>query len=112
MPTEPPAPGTLVTWALLAIPDCVRACCIERAVWSQPPPGAAGARILSSIWAAAEVTKPATAATAIAPRQRLLRVWIICWFPLMAEPFNSGRVLSGTVKGKMRGGKRLVLYRG
>ena len=48
MPTEPPAPGTLVTCTLLAMPDCVRACCIERAVWSQPPPGAAGARILSS----------------------------------------------------------------
>ena len=54
-PTVPPAPGMLITCALLASFSAVSACCIERAVWSQPPPGAAGAMILSSIWANAGV---------------------------------------------------------
>ena len=50
------------------------ACCIERAVWSQPPPGAAGAMIFSSIWAKAwlenELANRA-ALTINAPRQTL-----------------------------------------
>jgi hypothetical protein len=70
MPTVPPAPGTFVTCTLFAIPDWVRTCCMERAVWSQPPPGAAGAMILSSVWAKAEVANNAAAAT-INVRDRL-----------------------------------------
>ena len=50
-PTVPPAPGTLITCTLFTSFSAVSACCIERAVWSQPPPGAAGAMIFSSIWA-------------------------------------------------------------
>src|SRR5262245_52312997 len=48
MPTLPPAPATFVTCTLRAILAVVSACCIERAVWSHPPPGAAGAMIFSS----------------------------------------------------------------
>ena len=62
-PTVPPAPGMLVTCALFAAPEATIACCIDRAVWSQPPPGAAGATIFSSICAAAGVAAVAAAAT-------------------------------------------------
>ena len=47
-PTVPPAPATLMTCTLLTSFSAISACCIERAVWSQPPPGAAGAMIFSS----------------------------------------------------------------
>jgi hypothetical protein len=43
---------------------------MERAVWSQPPPGAAGAMSLSSIWAAAPVATPTTMAPAKSARPR------------------------------------------
>src|SRR3546814_3062960 len=39
--------GMFVTWTLRTMPARVRADCIWRAVESQPPPGAAGAMILS-----------------------------------------------------------------
>ena len=71
-PTVPPAPGTFVTCTFLALPEVVRACCMERAVWSQPPPGAAGAMILSSIWAVAPVARPAVIAPARSARARAL----------------------------------------
>ena len=71
-PTVPPAPGTFVTCTFLALPEAVRACCMERAVWSQPPPGAAGAMILSSIWAVAPVARPAVIAPARSARARAL----------------------------------------
>ena len=61
-PTVPPAPAMLMTCALFTSFSAVSACCIERAVWSQPPPGAAGAMIFSSICANAEV------ANKVAPR--------------------------------------------
>ena len=70
-PTVPPAPGMLVTCALFAAPDATIACCIDRAVWSQPPPGAAGAMIFSSICAAAGVA--ASAAAAISRPRKLGR---------------------------------------
>src|SRR5690349_19517782 len=70
MPTLPPAPGTLVTCTLRATPEATSACCIERAVWSQPPPGAAGAISLSSsCWAGAGVAAARVSATA-APARR------------------------------------------
>src|SRR5829696_2841349 len=51
-PIVPPAPGTLVTCTEEAIFSSWRAFCMVRAVWSQPPPGAAGAMILySAVWA-------------------------------------------------------------
>src|SRR5262245_39883197 len=66
-PTVPPAPGMLITCALLTSFSAVIACCRERAVWSQPPPGAAGAMSLSSIWAAADVARAVANVAAIAP---------------------------------------------
>jgi hypothetical protein len=53
----------LITWALLTSFSATSACWIERAVWSQPPPGAAGAMTFNSIWANAEVAKSAAPAT-------------------------------------------------
>src|SRR3546814_20487591 len=42
-PMVPPAPGTFVTSTFLTVFSFCRACCIARAVPSQPPPGEAGA---------------------------------------------------------------------
>jgi hypothetical protein len=46
-PMVPAAPGTLSTMGVLTMPVRCSTCCIARAVWSQPPPGAAGATIRS-----------------------------------------------------------------
>ena len=72
-PTVPPAPGILVTWTLFAAPEATSADCIERAVWSHPPPGAAGAISFSSPSCAnAEVAitanKPAAMETSLVKR--------------------------------------------
>ena len=45
-PMVPPAPGTFVTCTLPEMPSSCSTVCMVRAVWSQPPPGAAGAMIL------------------------------------------------------------------
>src|SRR3546814_13672922 len=42
-PTVPPAPPTFSTWTEPATPDACIDSWIERAVWSQPTPGFAGA---------------------------------------------------------------------
>ena len=39
----PPAPGTFWTWTPEASPSSCSTVCMTRAVWSQPPPGLAGA---------------------------------------------------------------------
>src|SRR5262245_13865082 len=64
-PTLPPAPGTLVTCTLLTSLAAISACCMARAVWSQPPPGAAGAMIFNSIWARTGVVSAASASAAM-----------------------------------------------
>src|SRR5215207_8809508 len=48
MPMVPPAPATFVTWIELASPAACSAWPTERAVWSHPPPGAAGAMIFKA----------------------------------------------------------------
>ena len=53
-PIVPPAPEMFWTWTPKARPAVCRASCMARAVWSQPPPGLAGAMISSpSTWACA-----------------------------------------------------------
>jgi hypothetical protein len=67
-PTAPPAPGTLVICTPLTAPVARSTASIERPVWSQPPPGAAGMNILSRstvcAWAACG---PSPAASAPVP---------------------------------------------
>ena len=46
-PIVPAAPGTLSTCTLVRGSIVASACCSARAVWSHPPPGAAGATIIS-----------------------------------------------------------------
>ncbi len=46
MPIVPPAPPLLSTVIFLTMPSLCSAACSARPVWSQPPPGAAGTRIL------------------------------------------------------------------
>src|SRR6476661_7696266 len=73
-PTVPPAPVTLITCTLLAAPAATIACCSDREVWSQPPPGAAGAMILMSAnCATADVAMTANKPAAIVPEISLLK---------------------------------------
>ncbi len=63
----PPAPGTFSTCTFGTIFSACSVCCMARAVWSQPPPGAAGAMILSSFtWASAAPGASAPAASVMA----------------------------------------------
>jgi hypothetical protein len=65
IPIVPPAPPLLSTVIFLTVPSLWIAACSARPVWSQPPPGAAGTRILrlSMASASAQASKlsPATA---------------------------------------------------
>jgi hypothetical protein len=73
-PTVPPAPGMFVTWTFLAAPEATSADCIERAVWSHPPPGAAGAISFSSPNCAnAELAIMANNPAAMVPETSLLK---------------------------------------
>src|SRR3954462_14708423 len=103
MPMLPPAPGTFVTCTLFEMPACVSTCCMERAVWSQPPPGAAGAMILSSHCPTAPAEKPTTAAAASAPRQRPLPCILIISSVRAALLVGA---IAGTLAVPYRGGKR------
>ncbi len=47
IPTVPPAPATFSTVTDFTMPAACRTSCMTRAVPSQPPPGAAGAMIVS-----------------------------------------------------------------
>ena len=74
----PPAPATLITCALFTSFSATSACWIERAVWSQPPPGAAGAMIFTSICARAGGAKNMATANSGPLRIARLRDCIVC----------------------------------
>ena len=75
-PIVPAAPVTFSTATVRTSPSACSACCSARAVWSQPPPGAAGAVIRSSgqgCWpkaGAATTSDVETMADATAARSR------------------------------------------
>jgi hypothetical protein len=57
-PTAPPAPPTFVTWAVPISFSARITCSMVRAVWSQPPPGAAGTNSWSWSIACASARPP------------------------------------------------------
>jgi hypothetical protein len=73
-PTVPPAPGSLATCTLLAAPAATMALCMARAVWSQPPPGAAGATSLRSICATAGLASESPTARTARESNRMLGI--------------------------------------
>src|SRR5712691_7796793 len=93
-PTVPPAPPTLVICTPLTAWVTRRTCSMVRAVWSQPPPGAAGTNIFSRsmVWACAAAMdksgKAAAAGTAAAPPRRSRRVSMA--FPFRWSTFRFG----------------------
>ena len=72
-PIVPAAPGMFSTGADRAMPVCCSTCCITRAVWSHPPPGAAGAITRSWLYGDAWSGEPLAedcAAAVLAARTR------------------------------------------
>src|SRR5215468_3101138 len=74
-PTAPPAPPTLVICTPFTAPVARSTCSIVRAVWSQPPPGAAGTKSLSKSidWASAASMLASDSGKAAAGRSAALR---------------------------------------
>ncbi len=90
-PIVPPAPVTFSTVADLAMPADCMASCMARAVWSQPPPGLAGAMILMSSRAKAldAAARPADRANAARVRRA---IGFIYFLPMDAPPISAGCV--------------------